>query len=382
MENKEIFDTIKDRQEMGQYFDRIMDSTYAALREQQEQEFGENLLKSYIFELHNPKREAQRFIKFIDFLKRNLFEIKEIDKDLLSFYKDDFLFFIDAYDPRFLLIHSPSKATLCNDNFDFFVKRFPSLDRTWFNTSLLESLSYYGEFESWKSVYNSKKIHKESDISAYNNLEWEELSLQIKSRNPRQKLQQIRESNIFKNAFPITSIRIKKDYSEDAFAREDINFLGKFTARGNNFVNHIDIVTRFSKSYSKLVETIENDFSLHFSKENGYYGEPIIIEFPTKIQLEYFKIILKAWFSGTQPFLLWGLIDFKLNDYAVVEAIDLHMGHPLTFEISSDFMRIYLQKDVCGNLITRLLANLEQHFSSSVRILNDKLTKVFNPQIE
>lgn len=366
----EVYEQIKDRRGMVDYFDTIMNSTYSALRDRQEQEYSENLTKTFILELHNPEKSKQKITTFIDFLKKQEYKIKEIDGTLLSLHKDDALFFLDYYNPRFLIAHSPSKSQICGEAVDSIIKKFPLLDRAWLNTSLLESLSYVGDFESWKTVFSSKKVFTELQLRENRDLDWEELNMTVKTKNPRQKLTQIRETKIFENMLPITGIRIKKESDENNFAREDINFVGKFTARGNNFIDHLEVVTEFSKKYAFYIEGIEAKFSLNYSKENGFDGEPIVIEYP-EIQPEYFKMIINNWFNGTHPFLLWGIIDYKTDDYAVVNAIDLHIGHQISVEINRDFMRVYLFKGTCGNTVARLLANLEQYFKSSVHVSNN-----------
>ena len=76
--------------------------------------------------------------------------------------------------------------------------------------------------------------------------------------------------------------------------------------------------------------------------------------------------------------MLWGKPTFLKDDYAVVNAIDLHVGHKVKFEISPSFMRRYLPHASCGNVVSRLITNLEQHFHSSFDINNAGFYDVFN----
>jgi hypothetical protein len=243
------FESVENRKQMIDCFDGLMTSTFNSIKKDRTQEFGENLIKSFILELHTNGKETKNFFDFLHFLESENYKIKEIkSENIFIIYKTDFLFFLDSFDIRFLLLHTPSKAEFCSEHINSMIKKFPLLDRTWFSSNFLERLSYYGEFESWKTVFNSKMVFKETELSSYENLEWEELHLAIKTRNTRDKLKQIRRSGIFKGIMPLTSIRIRKKGDDEYFAREDISFMGKFTARGNNFKDHLDILTQFSRT--------------------------------------------------------------------------------------------------------------------------------------
>lgn len=363
---------------MMDYFDQAMDSSYASLKERQYQDAGENLAKTYILELHNPRKDRVLFGNFLDFISNQSFSVEEMgDSSLYKVMKGEAVYFFDAIDPRFFLIHSPSKAQLCNEDIGELIKAYPRLDRTWFNSDLLESLSYYGDFESWKSTFNSKKIFTKTDLSMHEDLNWEELNLTVKTRDSRGKLDMIRKTQIFSDMLPITGMRIRRDSGDESFAREDITYNGKFTARGNNFTDHLDVVTEFSRGYSRLIDSIEDDCALHFEKGAGLSGEPIVFEFQP-IEQEHFKVLINNWFGGTQPFLLWGHIEYRHDDYALIDAIDLHIGHRLSFEISLGWMRVYLPSNACGNTVARLITNLQQHFRSSIRVQNKTLQEAMS----
>ena len=99
---------------------------------------------------------------------------------------------------------------------------------------------------------------------------------------------------------------------------------------------------------------------------NPMSGEPFNITFSRPIgDLESF---LKAVFSGTEPFRLWGAPVAIGTNYFRVTALDLHVTNRITFEVARDFMRVYLPDGSCGNTIIRLYTNLQHYYDSQVSL--------------
>jgi hypothetical protein len=52
------------------------------------------------------------------------------------------------------------------------------------------------------------------------------------------------------------------------------------------------------------------------------------------------------------------------DDYFSVEAIDLHVGQPVAFEVTPCFIRIYLYEGTCGNTLVRIIRSLQHYVDS------------------
>ena len=97
-------------------------------------------------------------------------------------------------------------------------------------------------------------------------------------------------------------------------------------------------------------------------------GEPVNILFPRPIvDLEIF---CDRVFSCAEPFRLWGVPVRLSNDSYRVSAVDLHVGSEVTFEISPDWMRIYLPKGSCGNTVIRIFTNLQHHYDAQIEAVD------------
>jgi hypothetical protein len=368
---------INSKDELESVFNSIMNNTYEDLHNRQMQDFGENLVKTYLFECYNQKEKNQEKIRnsFNQLNDNDKFEVNELDNGFFS-VKDiekEATFYLENIDNRFIKGHSADKADDCREGVKKIIKETSIFDRAWFSSKLLENLSYIGNFESWKSSFDSKGVYTEKEIRE-EKLDWEELRISMKSRNPRKYLEEMRKTNIFQNNLPLTGIKISNGDIEDDFAREEVNFKGKFTARGNNFPKHNKVVDSFYEKYSKLICFIEDEFGFDYSGQR-IDGKPLIINYK-EIDEESFETTVKNWFKGKKPFRLWGDVDFEYDDFVKIKAVDLHTGHKLNFEIGLDFMRVYLPAASCGNTIARLITNLEQHFASSIEVSSQKFKDI------
>ena len=100
-------------------------------------------------------------------------------------------------------------------------------------------------------------------------------------------------------------------------------------------------------------------------------GAPIVLRFSRPIP--DFELFLEQLFSAREPFRLWGIPVLTDLDRAEVEAVDLHVGQPLRFDITTSWMRVYLFDGGCGNTIARLAANLQHHFDGALSVVDDDL---------
>ena len=73
-------------------------------------------------------------------------------------------------------------------------------------------------------------------------------------------------------------------------------------------------------------------------------------------------------FSGAEPFRLWGVPVQLADNFYRVNAVDMHVSHLIIFEISPEYMRVYLPDGSCGNTIARLYCNLQHNYDSRVSL--------------
>ena len=118
---------------------------------------------------------------------------------------------------------------------------------------------------------------------------------------------------------------------------EFVSHDGRFMASGGDFGFHQAIVRRVVDRYRRFVEGAERR-ALRWEElpEGGArpFGTPITFRFSRRIpDLDYF---LDQLFSAREPFRLWGLPRHDGEGFAEVEAVDLHVGQRLRFDITND----------------------------------------------
>jgi hypothetical protein len=135
------------------------------------------------------------------------------------------------------------------------------------------------------------------------------------------------------------------------------------------------------RRYKQLVTLCETK-AVHYSEvqstSNGRVvnnfgriaGGPITVKFSRPIEnIEHFMTEL---LSSKHPYRLWGVPELD-DDWARVDAVDLHIGSRIGIEVGQDWMRVYLSPETCGNTVARLVANLQHTFDSALRFVDPQL---------
>jgi hypothetical protein len=86
-------------------------------------------------------------------------------------------------------------------------------------------------------------------------------------------------------------------------------------------------------------------------------------------------------FRPAKPFRLFGLYSRSDDNRVDVEAIDLHTGDPLSVEITPQWMRVYLPRGSCGNVVARLFTNLQHALHSDIELITGSGADVFTDAI-
>ena len=124
--------------------------------------------------------------------------------------------------------------------------------------------------------------------------------------------------------------------------------------------------------YCDVIRNIEKTFAIRWTTTNEktkLSGQALSIRFPRPIP--NIAKFCDHVFSSALPFRLWGVpIELK-SDFYRVSGVDLHAGCRLDFEITPEFMRLYLPANSCGNTIVRLYTNLKHHYDSQITIVGE-----------
>lgn len=363
---------VKNRYELYNKFNDIMNSVYVNRRDEQKQNYNQNMVKTYLLEGHinensNPSHDdfMKFFREYINSVDHEIEFNETEDEYLFQLLFNDVEFFLDAeVDRRFFMLHTSEKTERSDKELSHLIKEMPNFDNIWLTRKMMLLTN---EFASWRGVTLK---HEELDI---NDLKFEPDSLNLKANTSESRIKNLIEllngNNDFYHSTGIYRLRLKSQ-EKDITTRilDDLRYDGKFSTRGNSFNRHLWLVNKIYSEYKKLINNIEKHYTISFNK-GTLEGLPINIEFKRNdLNVKY---IIETIFSHKKPFRLWGFPEKISDDYYKVYAVDLHngnKGNKINFEVSSNFITVYLPSGNCGNTIARLICNIQRYLDSQVSV--------------
>ena len=412
MDIKPISD-IRNRRDFHDAFQAAMSGAHETLRALWHFEKGQNLPKSYLVEFHpkdssEPTRMSNTSAVFSALeraIKHYGGDLRRTDDDTLFFLGDKDVsaeFIIDCLNPRFLVFHTISNAV---DSDRFILRRLtqyqPEFDLFWFPVELLERtearetvIGWEAHFEPWLDDENSGvgrapagnapiSIDATEDESEdFEDVE-DESPFPLFSRRPRRVYFEYTQAfEIYKKLkklsadllpdVPLSTVYAERaDEDRTGYARVRLKSNGKITGRGPDFSTYLQMVNGTVDDYARIVAGLESRYWISLDAHDAgeslaitLKGDPFCVVFSRKIDVGR---LLELMFNCTGPFRLMGEPEQLAEDYFSVEAIDLHVGQPVGFELASRFMRIYLYEGTCGNTLVRILRSLQHYVDSRLQ---------------
>ncbi len=381
---------------MANQLEERMVGTYATLRSEQGLRFESSLVKTYLVEARASEGTDQEGIRT---LAASIFKNPALgarinstvvldthDETLLPVVADvvinrrreNVLAYVDLSDPRFWLVHSMATSNATDFLIDRAVAAGPELDRAWLPANLLEAATRLGSFRGLNLSYDRREI-PDIDFGEPDAVEF--LKMQLWGPVAATILEILRDQKVLRNQTTLSKVKVKfwlERGNDDVFSLDDIRYDGKVTARGTSFQSHIGIVTDVYRRYSAVVRGIEDAYAIVHSSEEARLridGEPItfLIDPP----IDDLGVFVSSVFSAGDPFRLWGVPVALAEDYVRVEAVDLHVGGTIRFEIAPEMIRMYLPSGSCGNSALRMYTNLQHHYRSLVTAVDSDGTNIF-----
>lgn len=410
MDVKPIGD-IKTRRDFHDAFQAAMSGAHETLRALWHFEKGMNLPKSYLVEFH-PKESCKHnhewstgtvFSALENATKHYGGHIRRTDDDTLFWLGNNgnngsAEFIVDCLNPRFLVFHTISNA---EDSDHFILRRLtqyePEFDLFWFPVAFLERtearesvIGWESHFEPWldeelppvaqAGSYDAGGGTElaEDEPDDFEDLE-DEPPIALGKRRPRNvHFEYTQAFEIYKRLkalpdllpdVPLSTVYAERmDEDRTSYARARLKSNGKITGRGPDFSAYLQMVDGTVDEYAQIVVGLESKYWLRLeasetekSLSMRVSGEPFCLRFSRAIDIGR---LLELMFNCTGPFRLMGESEQLAEDYFSVEAIDLHVGQPVGFELAPRFMRIYLYEGTCGNTLVRIIRSLQHYVDS------------------
>jgi len=370
---------VEGRKELLDFYETVCRRGYSKLRYEQRLEPEQNLLKSYLVEVH-PMLALGGREERLGFLKRVVAPLKGQvfstgDDTLFNIQRGSDVYHCDALHNRFWILHSNARAGSTDNFVDELARGTTALDVAWFPSEAMEEIAKAGQFLGFGSEYDPRPLFPLEEAAEQ---EFDGLILNVRRLvgSAAKDLEKLRRADMFGSEIGLSTMRVRFGGDGD-FAIADVTHSGKFTARGPSFSAHQALISRTISIYEGAITSIEKELAIRWeTSDRGMKvcGAPIGIRFrPYK---QFGKLVERV-FSGRRPFRLWGLpVEHGEEEFAV-EAVDLHVGCVLRFDVSNGFIRAYLMEGGCGNTITRLFTNIQRHVDSRAVIMLGERTRAF-----
>ena len=341
----------------------------ASLAEQYASSPSRNPWKTFVLEAH-AENGAERLLQ--EGFEQNC--VERTEDIYLHHLAGEVEFMVDHLDKRFWSFHTTmpiADAMRCLRNA---VGSRSDLDWMWLPSAHLSNI-WSGASLQWLAAdYHARKLSPSED--PLNDLQ---VQLRVRGHQADEVLRVIAER--YETSVPQDEVGISATDTQLGWVNERINYRGRFMANGDDFNFHQSIVRRVIGRYRDFVEAVERRLLLWTELPDGgarLSGVPIVIKFSRPIP--DVGLFAESLFSSREPYRLWGLYDMVGDDMAEVEAVDLHVGQPLRFDITANWLRVYLFEGGCGNSIARLAANLQRHFDGGLSIVDDELEGLLKPR--
>jgi hypothetical protein len=341
-------------------------------REDEETEVpkGRGPLKTYILEAHTKTGETigsagapEVLFEAADKLGLRVKETN--DKTLFEAWKGDAGFFFDVLDSRFWVAHTMSNIDVVEPLLRVMVEENPNLDYAWPPSNLMRSLQRDGRPLGFAVDFDETVFLSKEDVTSEAD---EIVKIRLVGNGADRWLRHLEAFAPPVLAFSMVKF-LREDRSTDSRIIQELNERGRLKAAGNSVSLHLQVVSFFLHAYKSLILDIEKFARIRPSFDrNGktLLGEPLVFSFPKP--LAEFETFVKELVSCKEPLRTWGLVEEIGGRLVHIEGVDLHTGSRLRFDVTPDFMRVYLGPTACGNTVARLLRNLQAHVDSTIQI--------------
>ncbi len=377
---------VQTRDDLAKYLSASLPGDYTTVVGDTEVRNVATHVKSYLIEAHVGADGSIR-----NHLATVFREVAQLaDRTLFRVVDGGLVFFLDTGHPRFQVLHSTARTKETDTTFRKLTERdVAGYDHAWMPGPFLRR-HQRDQLTGFKFRYQTgvsgvvvrgvdpktgevlseplraTRFSMSVSEDAYAEREYDNL-LKAEAFEGRKALEQVQ--------FRAVDADIPGDYIVNS-----IYSFGKVVGKGTSIAGHLLTVALVLEDYERVLRRIEEDFALGWVPAHGglvHHGEPLVFRFPEDVEIVDVAEFAGTLFSSTKPFRLFGIPHNVSERRIDVEAIDLHTGDPLSFEIGREWMRVYLPRGSCGNIIARLYANLQHALSAKVELLVAAATDPF-----
>jgi hypothetical protein len=322
-------------------------------------------VKSRLLEAHAPEPSSDGVAHLLTSVASDAdLAVEAIGDSLWALVGTEDAFLIDALNPRFWLLHSTAPADRLRRLLRRHLLLSSRLDQAWFSSEQLQRLE--GERRWVRSSFNSDTLQP-NESGGVVPRRWK---VQVEGENPEELLELVSQQPRYRAGAALTAVASLLHEPGAGSVEVAADYQGGFVASGTDFHLVAGLLWRTLDSYETYVRGLEASYRLGTTatEEMGMTieGDVAMIEFPHAVQ--DLDALVTNLFTCREPFRLWAVPHEVAEGQWEANAVDLHVGHPLRFEITSSWLRVLLSPDTCGNTLARLVANLQHRFDARTHL--------------
>jgi hypothetical protein len=372
---------VQTRDDLARYLSASLPGDYTTVVGETEIRNVATHVKSYLVETHpdgvlsSESRLATVFDEVSQLSDRNLYRLVD----------DSQLFFLDTGHPRFQVLHSRAVTKKTDTTFLKLTERdVAGYDHAWLPAAFLrrcqrdQLTGFKFRYATGVSGVTIRGISLDTGEIVDEPLRARNFSMTVsEDAYAEREYDNLVRAHAFEGRKALEQIQFRAANADVAgdFILNSVYASGKLVGKGTSTAGHLLTVALVLDAYERIIQQIETDYALGWVPANGglvHRGEPFTFWFPPDAEIVDLAEFAGSLFSAKRPFRLFGLPHNVTDRRLDVEAIDLHTGDPLSFEISREWMRVYLPRGSCGNIIARLYSNLQhadecQHYAHGGR---------------
>ena len=283
--------------------------------------------------------------------------------------------YVDWEDPRHWLLHTAAVSALADRFVSLAASRF-NVGRVHVPSEFLEEAAALGSTVAL-TLRHERRLCRPGAAGRPADF----VKARIWGTRAGRMLAQLRGPGGVAGGIALSSVRVRhRPHAGDrgAYCVDDLRWDGRILARGNSLAAHLEVTAALQRCYVRQVDAIESRHAVRMSETDGIMrGTPLTLRLSRPV--EDLAELCGMVFSSTSPFLLWGQPVARSSACIGVAAVDLNFGHPLAFEFTPEFVRLFLPRETTGGTVVRFYANLQHHLDARARLLDQDKNGVFQP---
>jgi hypothetical protein len=290
-------------------------------------------------------------------------------------------FWVDAANPRYWLLHSKSNAKPAQAALRRLVLGTKRLDYGWLPRTQLRAVQAAFRPFGFRLGFDERPFYARYTDLVELAEPTHKLNLEHAGVGAEQMYGLLQESPITRRAMAVSEVAFW-DRSGEGTQILRLNREGRLRSMGTSLTSHLQAARSLVRQYEHFVTSLETLFGLRVVEDDlgvSIEGHTLGIEAPKPEGFE-FRQLVERLFSGIEPFRLLGTVDWRDDDLAWVEAVDLHTGAPLRLDLTPLWIRLYLPQGLCGNTLARFVTNLQRSYNADLGFYDDPSRMAFEPE--